>query len=815
MPQASQSAPLQGVPLAQRIARERFSVQATGLSETAPYYLVAALFDPFVLLSPRKEVRLHLDLTSERSPGGLAGLNVAGVFEPQKERIVFASARAGERVLHLPTPYVRMSASEEWRVLATCAELPGVVARPDEAAFAFEPFQVIARHLDMDEPDLTADVIDLVVRAVLAARREDPELNSDDRRRDFHALGISYALVEELYSRFEEPLAPDDFFAAVQEAAQHQQEGRGADARAGLSSCFQMLAEARKKLFASPIYIMDMPHGGIQFEREGYAEYDWPEAAAKVLLMYLDWTERFGYRFAPDIGAGTLKNLAATHPKTVQALREAWDQGRIEFVNGTWSQPYLQLWDVWSQRKQFEEGLEVFEELFGRRPTTYAAQEIALHPGLPGLLREFGYENAINRSQNLGTTPLDDAPMIDWEGHDGTTIPTLPAHAPRSEKMGSAIYRNLPRLLKDTADAGLPFAAITNLIDQTFVGAYKEEVVRAGRLCDLWGRFLTPSEFFKATEGTARTPRRYTLDEYDYDLEMPSNNYHRYESGGFSSLIEHWGQVSRDLQREEQGDADGEELIRLLEGQSHDGYVVSYFKRGAFLDLYMTDYAGPRYRVTGDNPRGVDHYLRDCLQVPKTMSAELPVTLEEAEIEGNVIASADTRFTIDPHTGQVSEINGDPVQLGLLKYRGAAIACEGCCAEKGGIVVDGTLSGFGAVRIIYGASAGRLYCKVEAEPTMWRPDCRTPYWEDCVYLSHSLPKDAALLRHNSGLSEVTALSEFFSPEHVTVRARHFSLILGHGGNIFFKRSRDELRNRLWAYNEISDSFWWSVSVSSA
>jgi len=339
--------------------------------------------------------------------------------------------------------------------------------------------------------------------------------------------------------------------------------------------------------------------------------------------------------------------------------------------------------------------------------------------------------------------------------------------------------------------------------------------VRARRLSDLWGEFMTPSEFFKATAGTPRTPRRYTLDEYDYDLEMPSNNYHRYESGGFSSLIEHWGQMSRNLQHEEQADAHEEELIRLLEGQSHDGYVVSYFKRGAFLDLYMTDYAGPRYRVTGDDPRGVDHYLRDCLQVPKTMSAELPATLEGAEIEENAIVSDGNRFTIDPQTGHVCGISGDPVQLGLLKYRDAAIACQACRAERGGIVVEGTLSGFGAVRLTYGVCAGSLYCKVEADPTVWRPDCKTPYWEDCVYLSHRVPQDAELRRHSSGFSEVTVLSEFFSPEHVTVRGQPISLTLGHGGNIFFKRSGDELRNRLWAYNEISDSFWWSVSVGPA
>ncbi len=115
------------------------------------------------------------------------------------------------------------------------------------------------------------------------------------------------------------------------------------------------------------------------------------------------------------------------------------------------------------------------------------------------------------------------------------------------------------------------------------------------------------------------------------------------------------------------------------------------------------------------------------------------------------------------------------------------------------------------VRFTYGVSGGTLYCFVKRSATDWSPNSATPYWDDCVFLSHSLPRDAEVVKHSSGLSEVTQRPEFFSPEQVTVRGASSSLTFGHGGNIFFKRSGDELWNRLWAYNEISDSFWWSVS----
>ena len=188
MTDENEGASVLAVSLVRHIARERFDIELTGLSEIAPYYLVAALFDPSVVVSQRKHIKLHLDLTSAEE-GDHPGLTTAGVSEPQKECLEFASARVGKRVLHLPTPYMRLNTAEDWSVLATCAELPGAVARPGMTAFAFDPTYLITKHLDMDEPDITADLIDLIVRAVLGARDVEPDLEADDLRRDFHAHG--------------------------------------------------------------------------------------------------------------------------------------------------------------------------------------------------------------------------------------------------------------------------------------------------------------------------------------------------------------------------------------------------------------------------------------------------------------------------------------------------------------------------------------------------------------------------------------------------------------------------------------------------
>lgn len=796
-------------------AEKRNGIQLRGLNSDAPGYMMAALFDPYIVSSENNGVTLYLNhLDCDQDLVSTEGVAVNGPFGSQKERVIFPSPRIGRRTVYLSFPCYRMRVSNEWKVLGTCAELPAVAVRSGKAIFAFDPVELIIRYLDMADPGVTADIIDLVVHSILSARGENAGFDSDDTRRDFHALGISCMMLWELYSLFGKEWSTHELHSILHEAAQKYIAGRREIASGKLLECYDILEAARKRLVPVPVYIMDMPHGGILFQQEGYAEYDWPEAAAGVLRMYLDWTERFGYHFAPDIGAGTLKNFSDTHPKTIAALKKAWQESSIEFVNGTYSQPYLQLWDLWSQEKQFEVGLGVFRELFERIPTAYAAQEIALHPGLPRILRKFGYEYAIHRAQNLGTTPIENVPLIDWEGFDGTTIPALPSHSPRSEKLGSDIYRNLPMLLKKTSDAGLPFAAYTNLIDQTFVGIYKEEVVRAAGLSDVWGKFVTPTGFFQETSSIERTPRRYRLDAYEYDKELPPENYHRHESGGRSSLLEYWCQTARKLERQESGNTIAEgDLIRLLEGQAHDAYIVPYFKRGAFMELYLTDYNGPRYIVTGDNPRGVSHYLRDCVGIPAEVEAETPVEMAKANIDTDEVSLGELSVSIDLATGAVREINKEQISLGRLTYTGNSLLKTEAREHSGCLEVSGQLHGFGGATLVYGISGQTLYCRISARPEGWHPDCKTPYWDDCVYLAHTIPEGAEVVRHCSGFAEVTRLSYFFSHGCLQFKNDREWVTLFHGGNIFFRRVGNEIHNMLWAYNDNAVSFWWGVIIS--
>lgn len=122
----------------------------------------------------------------------------------------------------------------------------------------------------------------------------------------------------------------------------------------------------------------------------------------------------------------------------------------------------------------------------------------------------------------------------------------------------------------------------------------------------------------------------------------------------------------------------------------------------------------------------MDHFLRDRLNVPRIMGAKLPCEPDEAKVEESVISAADCSFEIDGDSGHVGTINGQPTQLGLLKYKESPVTRRECRVDTGRIVFEGTLAGFGDVKLTYCVSGDSLFCTVEAMAHDWRPDCATP-----------------------------------------------------------------------------------------
>lgn len=154
-------------------------------------------------------------------------------------------------------------------------------------------------------------------------------------------------------------------------------------------------------------------------------------------LAALERLERLamGYEWS----GAELEMLAESSPGTIDRFRELATRGRVGFCNGTYSQPHLQVLGAEANVRQFELGLQTFDELGLPRPVTYMHQESSLHEQLPQLLSAFGYRHAVLPGfttmiefldarewcyvNTTGFRVLEDDPFVQWTGLDGTTLP--------------------------------------------------------------------------------------------------------------------------------------------------------------------------------------------------------------------------------------------------------------------------------------------------------------------------------------------------------------------------------------------------------
>ena len=782
-----------------------------------PGYAIGALFDPYVLTAALKPSTVYLEWPDAELPGISRIENRVS----QKEKITFHvnAHRSPEFLLPMlwgGVEYHRFEATSAWRIQATIAECPALAVRDGAALFAFNPLKVIHRYLNMADPSTTRDLTDLLVKAVLGASGIDQELDDEDLRRDFHSLGVSSLLLGQMHKAVGQSWDVQDFSADLRGAARAYVEGDRDRAREILGGLFVRFADRRKLLVPIPVYIMVMPHGGILFESEGYAEYDSPELAARALNLFLDWQDRFGFHFAPDIGAGTLEEFAKCYPKTIRRFRVAWEKGEVEFVNGSYSQPYSQLWDLWDQEKQFEIGLVTFDRLFGRHPKVYASQEIAIHPAMPDLLKRHGFEYAIHRSQNTGLASIDTAALIEWESPAGAVVRSLPAHPLRSERRGGEIWRHFPILLTSERNNGLPFIAFTSLMDQTFIDIYNEEILRANHYASVWGEFVTPSEFFEKTKAIDAESRCYTLDQYYYALDLSGNAIHGHQTGGYSSEQAFMFKESLRLQElDRQGKLPESDLKRLLNQEAHDCYIIPYFATGYFMECGMTDYDGPRYRSSNDQPRGLNRYIRDTAGYPKTFSDYVPVPPEPCLIQGGTLSSCGKCATIDLENGAVVSVDGKMVSLGALKYNRSAFEVQKVRESDERLCLSGILPDFGEVVIEYFMNSGWLYGEVSCPVIDHRWEETKITWMDAVYLEHSKSARAGVVRTVSAVTQPTSLLQFHSLDVLEIHEPDSVVRLKHGGNIFFRQTPVAVQNRLWCYDEFCNRFYWAVSLTAS
>lgn len=616
-------------------------------------YLYSLLCDPFVLCRTRCLPRLRLAGEDIAQPAEALLLHACPTPLADRDLIRAVSEAGGTAVLNRPDPALLedvapsayrgaapgtlISLRERWdlgplaqrtyhyedrapflrldarggAVLSTIGGNPDLMVLGQNAAvFAGDPLAALIAYLNTTfQPQLYADFAALLAglvaeltRSPLLPSEQDVLRSSFELRRDFHAFGFAHLVVGELDrchggGRTDTGAAAE---AAI-DAAGRLVAGDTSAARDALGRAFQLLETQNRRIQPRPAIFTDTLHGGGLFEDLGYFEFDWPQHPADMLASHLGWARQRSYRFNIDFGADCIRFMAQRFPGLFAQLAQAQEEGLVEFVNGTMSQPYPPLYSLESLVRQVERGNAVLAEVLGRPARVYASQEFGFSPQMASVLAQSGYAGVVLRVQNMGDAPTLRDERIIWAAPNGDAIEALPSHPYKSEQENGVTYNNLHLKIFAHGETGLDFAVFSGLGDICYYRLFREELARICHYAPVFGTFSTWSAYFAQLPRVA--PRRCTFQLADFGswyafMEIEGRWQGNRQGTGHANsssmrtmatcqllrateLLETFDDADR--QRGTGPDDPAWSWDHLLAYQSHDAYIAPYYKSGSFL----------------------------------------------------------------------------------------------------------------------------------------------------------------------------------------------------------------------------------------
>ncbi|MDE6153319.1 MAG: alpha-mannosidase [Muribaculaceae bacterium] len=179
-------------------------------------------------------------------------------------------------------------------------------------------------------------------------------------------------------------------------------------------------------------FFVDGYHGGIY----GHYPVKWKtQFIVDRLNAERDW--RIGLEIEPE----TWDTVQVRTPEAYVQFKELLSEGRMEYTNPTYAQPYCYNISGESIIRQFSYGIEKLRNHFGNIPfTTYAVEEPCFTSCLPAILKGFGFKYATLKCPNTcwgGYMAPYGGQIVDWVGPDGTSLLTVPRYACEGLEPGS------------------------------------------------------------------------------------------------------------------------------------------------------------------------------------------------------------------------------------------------------------------------------------------------------------------------------------------------------------------------------------------
>ena len=131
-------------------------------------------------------------------------------------------------------------------------------------------------------------------------------------------------------------------------------------------------------------YFVDGYHGGIY----GHYPLEW-----KTRFIVDEMNSHRNWRLGLEIEPETWDSVKSRTPQAYEAFKALMEEGRMEYTNPTYAQPYCYNISGESLIRQFSYGIAKMHEHFPSMTfTTYSSEEPCFTSCLPAILKGFGFK---------------------------------------------------------------------------------------------------------------------------------------------------------------------------------------------------------------------------------------------------------------------------------------------------------------------------------------------------------------------------------------------------------------------------------------
>ncbi len=324
-----------------------------------------------------------------------------------------------------------------------------------------------------------------MLAAVLKPLGDLPEVDPD-LVADFLALGTCHLLTELLsrqmrhFSHLDEPHLRRESIAAAQAAVAQDVD----TARQRLKHCFDMIQEARERVYGVDCYLLDLCLIA-------------PQMAGAPLLDRVRHPAHFNLLATSK----DLQEITTSDVSFRDAMQTAFEEDRACIVGGEWEEAPTSILSLDSVEWQLRKGLAAQQSIDGARSTTWGRRRFGLSRRLPQVLSRLGFVGALHVALDDGIYPDDEQTRLHWEGLDGTAVEAF-SRIPLAADSATTFLR-FSRRMSESMDhdhaAALVLARWPELKTP-----WMDDLYRIAKYAPVLGRFVTFTEFFKVTDMAGR-----------------------------------------------------------------------------------------------------------------------------------------------------------------------------------------------------------------------------------------------------------------------------------------------------------------------